>query len=62
MTMYEETLEMLQDANIQEVAEATGLAPRWLYYLKRGRWDDPGVQKVQRLHEYLKQRKEQAAA
>lgn len=61
MTMYEETLALLQDANIQQIVEETGLKRRWLYHLKNGRWDDPGVQKIQRLHDYLMRQKEKAA-
>ena len=36
-----------------QIAKEIGVTERWVYYLADGRYDDPGVKKIQRLYTYL---------
>lgn len=37
------------------IADKTDVGLRWLYDLRAGRFSDPGVNKIQRIHDYLHQ-------
>lgn len=54
-TLYEQTMLLYKQTNLSviSIARGSGLGLRWLFDLKRGRFDDPGVKKIQRLHDYL---------
>lgn len=53
--LYKKTIELLGNSNIpvSSIAESTGVGLRWLYDLKAGRFSDPGVNKIQRIHDFL---------
>jgi len=53
--MYEETLNLLKNTSlpIPRIAADTGLKLRWLYNVKSGVYDDPGVTKIETLYRYL---------
>lgn len=56
MSMLEETLRLVResDESPHQIAKKCGLKPRWLYRLLAGDYADPGVNKIQRLRDYLK--------
>ncbi len=41
------------DKSYLQIYRDTGLTPNWLSMLAQGKIEDPGVNKVQKLHEYL---------
>lgn len=45
----------------REVAEATGLGYEWLAKLSQGAIQDPGVNKIERLHKFLSEQANEAA-
>jgi len=59
MNLLEQTLDMLanESRSREEIARDTGLGKEWLSKLSRGLITDPGVSKIERLHEYLKSNK-----
>lgn len=51
-----ETVRLLRarpTADHEAIADKTGLSKSWVEHLRKGRYKDPGVNKVQRLYEYL---------
>lgn len=53
-TLLETTLEKLRArGRYREVSEATGLNYDWIAKLVQGHIEDPGVNKVERLHRFL---------
>ena len=59
MTLYEETLKLIKDSDMSapDLARATGLGTRWMYNLYQGKYEDPGVSKIETIHKYLKRKK-----
>lgn len=59
--LYEETIQLLKstDKKQKQIAADTGLGERWIGRLKDGDFQDPGVNKIERLHNYLVDRKKQ---
>lgn len=55
MTLLEETIQLARASSesANQIAKNCGLKPRWLYRLLDGDYTDPGVNKIQRLHDYL---------
>lgn len=55
MTLLEETITLLgkDKGNWPTTAEETGLGREWISKLARGLIDDPGINKVEKLHAYL---------
>lgn len=53
--LYKKTIELLSltDKSMSEISKNTDVGLRWLYDLKAGRFSDPGVNKIQRIHDYL---------
>jgi len=53
--MYEHTIQLLQThkGQFRQIAEATGLDYDWLHQVARGVINDPGVRKIEKLHDYL---------
>ncbi len=41
------------DLSVSEIAAGANVGSRWLYSLMNGRWSDPGIKKVQRVHDFL---------
>jgi predicted transcriptional regulator len=60
--LYETTLNMIRDSGIPitRLASEAKVGQRWLADLVNGRFSDPGVKKIQRLHDYLKQQQKAA--
>jgi len=54
-SLYSETLDLLEVTRvpIQQVADDCHVSPRWLYRLMRHDYKDPGVNRIQRIHDYL---------
>lgn len=63
--LYEKTLVLVRatDITVARLIADTGLGERWMYKLIAGQFSDPGVKKIQRLHDYLaaQQKKRRAA-
>ena len=53
--IHTETMQLLKTVNKspKEMAADTGLGKRWLERLMDGDYNDPGVKKIQKLHDYL---------
>lgn len=53
--LFETTLNLLSASNlpIGEIARGSNVHTRWLYDLKNGRFSDPGVNKIQRIYNFL---------
>jgi hypothetical protein len=58
MSLFQETLELLRrdSGNWPRTAYETGLGREWLSKLAQGRIKEPGVQKIEILHEYLSEK------
>lgn len=55
--LYKKTIELLDKTEkpMSTIADKTDVGLRWLYDLRAGRFSDPGVNKIQRIHDYLHQ-------
>lgn len=55
MTLLQQTIELLirDKGSWPQTAADTGLGREWLSKLSQGAIDDPGVNKIERLHAYL---------
>ena len=53
--LLKETLRLMNATQrpVNEVCRKVGVTPRWYYMLLSGEIHDPGVRKIQRLHEVL---------
>ena len=53
--LKERTIELLRESpkSVPMIAEDCGVSVRWLKYLKADKWDDPGVNKIERVYTYL---------
>lgn len=56
--MLEKTLELLRNCDLPlvEIANMSGLGYEWLKKLKAGDIPDPGVNRIQKLHDFLASR------
>lgn len=54
-TLLARTQRLVRESGIpySQISRDTKLNLRWLTYLMRGRYEDPGVNKIERLHKYL---------
>lgn len=54
--MYEEIIALLKTkkGRYREISDATGLAYDWLCQVSRGVINDPGIKKMELLHEHLR--------
>ena len=50
-----ETQGLLQNRklSLREISEKTGINFHWLSKFKQGKFDDPGVKKIEQLHTFL---------
>lgn len=57
--LFQATMSMLRATAVspRQISDDTGLGYRWLMRLKGGEYSDPGVNKIQKLHDYLAQSK-----
>ena len=54
--MFERVMRRLrEEKDLGRVARATGLSYSWLIQLKKGRYDDPGVKKIEILDHYYRE-------
>lgn len=53
--LFETTLQMIRDSGLPlaQIAQNSGVGRRWIFDLMAGRYSDPGVNKIQRIHRYL---------
>ena len=53
--LFDETLGMLEASElpVREIAQRSGVGARWLALVKSRKISDPGVQKIQRVHDFL---------
>jgi hypothetical protein len=58
-TLLEKTIELALncESSIEDICKDADIKPRWFYMLIAGRWDDPGVNKIERLYNTLKKTK-----
>lgn len=59
LSLHRRTIKLLQDCPrpLLTIAEDTGIGYHWLRKFKAGRFQNPGVNSVQALYEYLLRRK-----
>lgn len=59
LSLMKETLDLLQNRNesLPSISKNTGIPFFWLRKFKYGEIDDPSVNRVQKLWEYLSERK-----
>lgn len=53
--MYDEIIELLKSkkGKYRQIADGANLSYDWLLLVARGKIDDPGIKKMQELHEFL---------
>lgn len=63
-TLKERTIRLVDESGIPytQICRDTGLKLRWLNYLMDGKYADPGVNKIERLHAYLQNKISEGAA
>lgn len=54
-SLHKQTIDLLNrtDVPLPTIAKETDVGYRWLCDFKAGRFDDPGVNKVERVHNFL---------
>lgn len=54
-TLYEKTLQLLEESDlpVKDIAAGASVGCRWLFDLKAGRFSDPSVNRIQRIHDFL---------
>lgn len=59
MTLLDRTVDMAgkYGGSVTALAKSAGVTPRWIYMLLNGEIKDPGVNRIQRLHDALIQNK-----
>lgn len=60
--LFETTMQQVRDSgmSLPKIASGAQVGHRWLVDLMNGRFNDPGVKKIQRLHAFLSQQKKAA--
>jgi len=55
--LFEITMNLLNSSDLpmNEIAKGSRVHTRWLYDLKKGRFADPGINKIQRIYKFLTQ-------
>lgn len=55
MELLSSTQKLLDDTpqSVKTIAKGAKVNYRWLRYFMDGRYNDPGVRKIQRIHDYL---------
>lgn len=63
-TLKQKTIRLVEESGLPylQICRETGLKPRWLSYLMAGKYDDPGVNKIERLHAYLLRKQQERDA
>ena len=62
--LYESAKVLLQQSSesVPTIADNAGVNPHWLGKFKQGKYANPGVRTVQRLHDYLLSKQEEQVA
>lgn len=63
MSLLQKTLRLLSERtyNPDELCREIGVSRRWLYRLQAGDFEDPGVNKIEKLHQLLASAPKKAA-
>ena len=63
-SLLERTIRLTKESGIPlvQICRDTGLGRRWMHKLLAGQLTDPGVNKIERLHNYLTAKQDGAAA
>jgi len=63
-SLLQDTYALLEkrSVSLQVIAQETSVSYSWINMLNQGRIPDPGVQKVQRVHDFLLSVEKQSAA
>jgi len=58
-TLFERTIQLAKSSGmtVPQICRGTGLRQRWLHRLLDGDFKDPGVNKIQKLYEFLSNKK-----
>lgn len=61
--LYTETMELLAESEetISSMAKGSEVNFHWLAKLRQGKFENPGIKTMQKLHDYLVSQKTQAA-
>lgn len=53
--LFETTMQKIRDSGLSaaKISEEAKVGKRWLHDLIAGRFDDPGVKKIQRIYNFL---------
>ena len=53
--LKQRTIDLLRETPIsmKQIAKDLDLNERWLFFFRKGHFDDPGVEKVERIYVYL---------
>jgi len=54
MNLLSEARKLLATKKIQEVADATGFSYQWIWQVAKGKNDNPGIVKLDKLVKYLR--------
>lgn len=63
-TLLDRTIDLIHesDFNVSRMCADLDISTRWYYRFMRGDFDDPGVKRIEKIHDYLlKQRRKSAA-
>jgi len=54
-TLLQKTQELIQTTSVPtaEICRAADVSKRWFYRFKNGEFSDPGVNKIQAIHDFL---------
>lgn len=63
MDLHSETLRLMAVTNmpVTRICDECGVTTRWYYMVRSGEIETPGYQRLQRVHDYLKQHNGAAA-
>lgn len=58
-TLYDDTIALLKSTRLsrREIAAGAGLGFDWLNKLAQGHIEDPGIKRIQRLHDFLSRKR-----
>ena len=55
ISLYVKTMRLVKESGktAAQLSRETGLGQRWMYMLMQGAYSDPGVNKIEQLHDHL---------
>ena len=62
-TLLQKTLDLVRetDVNIAQMCRELGISKRWYFRFRDGDYSDPGVNRIEALHDYLVKHRKRAA-